>query len=118
MAALAVFSSMDAFISFASLLPPQGHSGMGLHVDTNDFKKTVCEALVDPGAVSLNDVIVSVGDNFDIAPSDIQLSGLEQRLSVVKGRETRLKEAILGLNKGYDYIVPSSIEDSPSLKLK
>jgi chromosome partitioning protein len=95
-------------------MDPQGHSGMGLHVDTNGVQKTVYEALVDPGEVSLNDVIIGVGDNLDIAPSDIALSGLEQCLSMVKGRETRLREAMEGLNKAYDYIL---IDCPPSLGL-
>ena len=50
-------------------------------------------------------VVVGVDDNFDIAPSNISLSALEQHLSKVQGRETKLKEAIDGLYQIYDYVI-------------
>jgi MinD-like ATPase involved in chromosome partitioning or flagellar assembly len=59
-------------------------------------------------------VAIQVAENFYIAPSNLGLSTLEQHLSKTQGRETRLKEAIEGLNQNYDYII---MDCPPSLGL-
>jgi chromosome partitioning protein len=97
-------------------MDPQGHVALGLNIDTNDRENTVLSILEHSNGsrLSLADISENVSENFDVVPADISLSTLEQHLSMVEGRETRLKHAISRVHSLYDIIV---IDCPPSLGL-
>ena len=97
-------------------MDPQGHSSMGLNIMPGDSEKTIYDALygADGKKAALDEVIVQISDGFELVPSNIRLSVLEQQLSMVPGRENKLKEAIDELYQNYDYIL---IDCPPSLGL-
>lgn len=88
-------------------MDPQGHSGSGLKIKSTESSIMVHQALSNGvnKKYSLNDVIVPVNEYLDIAPSDIGLSTLGQKMSDEAHKESKLKKAINGLDRTYDYIL-------------
>lgn len=97
-------------------MDPQGHVALGLNINTNDKENTVFSILEPSNGsrLSLADISENVSENFDVVPADISLSTLDQHLSMVEGRETRLKQAIRRVHSLYDIII---IDCPPSLGL-
>ena len=85
-------------------LDPQAHATFGLNIQADMSIYNVLSKLTDKKA-KLADIIQNVGKNFDIAPSSIILSTLEQELAGEIGRESRLWDTLDGLNDDYDYIL-------------
>ena len=88
-------------------MDPQGHSGTGLGIDSSELNILIDEVLCSTSSEpsSINDVVTPINENFHIAPSDIALSAVEQRLSGKPDKETKLKQAISALKEDYDYII-------------
>jgi chromosome partitioning protein len=94
-------------------LDPQSHATMGLDIEY-DMDKTVYHVM-SPGQIehpSLEAIIVPVKENFDIAPSDIKLSAMEQELAGIQGRENMLVRALQTLEQPYDFVI---IDCPPSI---
>ena len=87
-------------------LDPQAHATLGLDVKPDISIYNVLSKLTHKKA-KLGDIIENVSQNFDIAPSSIVLSTLEQELAGEIGRESRLWETINNFkdDSGYDYIL-------------
>jgi len=85
---------------------PQSHATMGL--DIHFDHKNCMYHVMTPRQIEhlvIENIVVPVKDNFDIAPSDIRLSAVEQELAGMDGRENRLLEAIEPIKQAYDYVI-------------
>lgn len=88
-------------------LDPQGDLSYYFNCEAADDTKTMYDVLC--GKEPINNVIINIGENLDIAPSDLLLAGAEQEMNRT-GKEYRLKESIENIN--YDYII---IDTPPAL---
>jgi len=93
---------------------PQAHATMGLNVKPSDLEKTIYDVITPKKnwLWGIEDILVPVKDNFDLAPSSLILSAFEQELSGLERREHRLFQAIQPLKDQYDFIV---IDCPPSI---
>jgi len=96
-------------------LDPQAHATLGLNIKADQSIYNVLSKLTN-SKTNLEDIIQNVDENFDIAPSGIVLSTLEQELAGEIGRESRLWETINNFSRdsgipqnagkdSYDYIL-------------
>jgi chromosome partitioning protein len=88
-------------------LDPQAHATLALGVDPDQIDENLYEILAEPdGGERLEEIILEVGENLDLAPSGIVLSALEQKLASerVEARTERLGAALDSLPEGtYEY---------------
>ena len=95
---------------------PQAHATMGLNINPSDLEISIYDVITPKknGFLGIGDILVYIKDNFDLAPSSLILTTVEQELSGIEGREDRLFEAIQELKEeyAYDYIV---IDCPPSI---
>lgn len=85
-------------------LDPQAHATLGLNIESDLSIYNVLSKLTNKKA-RLEDIVQSVEGSFDLAPSGIILSTLEQELAGEIGRESRLGGTLGGLRNNYDYIL-------------
>jgi chromosome partitioning protein len=92
-------------------LDPQGHSGLGLGIDTDAVDHSVYDVLVN-GQYPMEKAILSLKPNLDILPSNIDLASAEIELARFEGRESRLRKLLDECKYRYAYVV---IDCPPSL---
>jgi len=88
-------------------LDPQAHATMGLAINPPDLHQCIHDVLkpdADP-STGIDEIVIPVRDNLDLAPSKASLSALEQELAGVDGRESRLLQALESLKKPYDVVI-------------
>jgi chromosome partitioning protein len=85
-------------------LDPQAHATSGLDIKADLSIYNVLSKITNKKC-KLEEIIQNLGENFDIAPSSIVLSTLEQELSGEIGRESRLCDTLKNFKNNYDYIL-------------
>jgi chromosome partitioning protein len=89
-------------------LDPQGHATLGLSPNFVPLSKTISDLFLqraDRQYVRLSDIACRVSENLDLAPADILLSGAQERLAGMIGREDILSEAFTEITHRYDYVI-------------
>ena len=89
-------------------LDPQGHCALGLAVPEEQIEASIATVLMEDADDSVPDlgrVIWQISSHFDLIPSKVDLSKLEQALAGVEGRERRLRRALEGLSQRYDFVI-------------
>lgn len=97
-------------------MDPQGHVALGLNIQAENNGPTIIDILdsSSDSQLTLAKISKNISANFDVAPADISLSALDQRLSMIEGREYRLKLAIDRIYPLYDLVI---IDCPPNLGL-
>jgi chromosome partitioning protein len=106
--------NLSAFLALAGRrvllvdLDPQGHSTLGLSVGEVAPTRTMYDVLLSETRrpeTTIAHVTRTVGENFDLAPSDILLSAVPEALAGLPGRENILTRAFAVLPGRYDYVI-------------
>jgi len=94
-------------------IDPQGNASTGLGIEQAARGRTTYDVML--GQTRLADAVVATQiPGFEMVPSVVNLSAAEIELVEQQRREFRLKEALKGLEKDYDYVL---IDCPPSLGL-
>jgi chromosome partitioning protein len=93
---------------------PQSHASYGLGIRAEEIEHTIYHLLTSPEKQSTkwDEIIITLSENLDLAPSHILLSTLEQELSGQEDAASRLHQWISVLKRNYNFII---IDCPPSL---
>lgn len=86
-------------------LDPQGHCALGLSVPEEQIQHTIADLMLRRSGLSLESVTWQISGNFDLAPSKLDLSQLEQRLGDAEERDNRLRDALRAGSDKYDLVL-------------
>ena len=90
-------------------IDPQAHATLAVGIDPDQVDENLYEILAEPdGGQRLQEIILEVGENLDLAPSGIVLSALEQKLASerVAAKTERLSAALDSLPEDtYQYVL-------------
>jgi chromosome partitioning protein len=100
-------------------LDPQGNASTGLGIDRRNRARSTYDVM--SGDATLRSAILTTAvPRLHIAPSTLDLAGVELEISSARDRAFRLRNALLGLNEGvsgdevYSYVL---VDCPPSLNL-
>jgi chromosome partitioning protein len=106
--------NLSAFLGLAGRrvlvvdMDPQGHATLGLSPGAPAALRSMYDVLLGETRrpqTKLSEIIRSVGERLDLAPSDILLSALPEALVGTPGREDLLARTLADLGDRYDYVI-------------
>ncbi len=87
-------------------LDPQSHTTIGLKVNPAALKHSIFDVLdVREHKATFKDVVIEVGENFYLAPANLYLTSIEQKLAGKKDRENRMKDELAQVTEDYDFVI-------------
>ncbi len=88
-------------------MDPQGHASLGLNVRSEDLGFSMYDLIrgLERTDIILDDIILPVQENLDLAPSNILLASVEQELTGWADRYQRLAKGLKTTSKEYDFII-------------
>ncbi|KPK42669.1 MAG: hypothetical protein AMJ78_01635 [Omnitrophica WOR_2 bacterium SM23_29] len=92
---------------------PQANATSGIGFDKREIKESIYDVLINEKQISQLLANTKV-TNLWLAPSNLELTGIEVELVSIEGREFRLKNALETIKSSFDYIF---LDAPPSLGL-
>lgn len=103
--------SLSAFLALSDRkvllmdLDPQSHASIGLNIKVEELEKSAYDIFTGSGKASIEDVMVHIDNRFDLIPSQVILSAVEQELTGRPGRESILLNSVRNMKGAYDYLI-------------
>jgi chromosome partitioning protein len=98
-------------------MDPQSHCAVGLAVPEEQIERNIYDVLISDSSeikTELKNIIWQISQNYDLAPSGIELAALEPQLSHQNQREECLRKVLEEGAQGYDFVV---VDCPPSVSL-
>ncbi|MBN1764715.1 MAG: AAA family ATPase [Sedimentisphaerales bacterium] len=98
-------------------MDPQSHCAVGLAVPEEQIEKNIYDVLItaqSDSPLTIKSIIWQISQNFDLAPSGIELAALEPQFAGKERREEALRDVLDTVKEHYNYCV---IDCPPSVGL-